>query len=962
MPNPTNNNNVNNLENTLRDIQKTLESLNNTIASSPSSKFINNLDTDSILKKIGVDKDTNLGGTFRSTRVFEGDFSKFEKFISFISNGLTDDFVVNRKKSKEILKEIEETGKAIAKQKKIEQDDIERLEEIKRKKLEGEDLNDDEKDRLKSITPKNTAEKSQEAINTDTIFIESKTVILAANNVIQTHNNNLKGALSKVAADISNKFDKAKNADKEASIEDIDEAIKGKKSNVDRLTQEESENKAAYNRVRGKKDDTEIREGSLADKQIKANEEIKRSNDEAYYRAAKGAQRSVSSAYNKLGQGTEGVASSVSDFGDRILQVTAFMGPFGKAIGFVTSSLLKLGAEAIRQWSKMDVAASDYARQVGGGGAGKNRVRERAGEYFADREISARNLRLGLTQEDFIKIQTDAANAVGRAIGMSNNAIKQAFLLDKFGINAETQARYQKFGTDMVALAERYGKLYGDASRKGLSFTAVSKAVNENISKANEYTFANGLRGLTQMAEKSVELGYNMQMVFNLANKVSNLQGAIEASANLSVLGGNIGMGADPLAMMGEALTNVESLQDRIQRMVQGSAYWDSTKNQFDIRAFDRVRLRSMAEAAGVDYGEATNMALNQARREAIRGQLGASGGGFTEDQMAFLLNKAQFRDNGQAYYVDSRGREINLNNLRNGERGSIQRDYYEAKRSGENFEEVYDRTMSMDESLKNIRKFLEGKLAGWMQLLVGGQEINDAANASVEAIENRFKDRPDILAKLKKDPKYHNVNRDWNQIWQSDREIQRETRQNELLADYYYDKYITKKADGDVPNVSIARGPSHAEGGIKTFVNGRPAEIEGGEAIINKRSTEKYNDVLSAINNDKFEEGNIKPIGNGFMGSFSKVLGNGENVAGGGNVSLKNDYSVKLEPLNITVNGSIKLDLEGKNIGNVDASSIIMNNPIFMKAISDEISKYIGMQLDKGYNKDERLRMGMKY
>lgn len=45
--------------------------------------------------------------------------------------------------------------------------------------------------------------------------------------------------------------------------------------------------------------------------------------------------------------------------------------------------------------------------------------------------------------------------------------------------------------------------------------------------------------------------------------------------------------------------------------------------------------------------------------------------------------------------------------------------------------------------------------------------------------------------------------------------------------------------------------GPSHAQGGIPGFVGNRHIEAEGGEAIINKRSTAKHRKLLSLINSD---------------------------------------------------------------------------------------------------------------
>jgi len=59
--------------------------------------------------------------------------------------------------------------------------------------------------------------------------------------------------------------------------------------------------------------------------------------------------------------------------------------------------------------------------------------------------------------------------------------------------------------------------------------------------------------------------------------------------------------------------------------------------------------------------------------------------------------------------------------------------------------------------------------------------------------------------------------------------------------------------------------GNSHAQGGVKFAVGGRVAELEGGEAVINKRSTALFKPQLSAMNSHngygkKFAQGGITP------------------------------------------------------------------------------------------------------
>lgn len=106
----------------------------------------------------------------------------------------------------------------------------------------------------------------------------------------------------------------------------------------------------------------------------------------------------------------------------------------------------------------------------------------------------------------------------------------------------------------------------------------------------------------------------------------------------------------------------------------------------------------------------------------------------------------------------------------------------------------------------------------------------------------------------------------------------------------------ISKKAKGgmieEFANGGMVQGKSHAQGGEKFAVGGRVVELEGGEAVINKRSTAMFGRQLSAMNaaggGVKFADGGLlnqpsfsqqqfNAIGQnqmmGAMGSSSKVV-----------------------------------------------------------------------------------------
>ena len=67
---------------------------------------------------------------------------------------------------------------------------------------------------------------------------------------------------------------------------------------------------------------------------------------------------------------------------------------------------------------------------------------------------------------------------------------------------------------------------------------------------------------------------------------------------------------------------------------------------------------------------------------------------------------------------------------------------------------------------------------------------------------------------------------------------------------------------EGKFAKGGMVRGKSHAAGGEKFAVGGRVVELEGGEAVINKRSTAMYKDQLSAMNQagggNKFADGGL--------------------------------------------------------------------------------------------------------
>jgi TP901 family phage tail tape measure protein len=97
-------------------------------------------------------------------------------------------------------------------------------------------------------------------------------------------------------------------------------------------------------------------------------------------------------------------------------------------------------------------------------------------------------------------------------------------------------------------------------------------------------------------------------------------------------------------------------------------------------------------------------------------------------------------------------------------------------------------------------------------------------------------------------------------------------------------DKQLSKFEDGGViqefANGGMVEGKSHAQGGEKFAVGGRVVELEGGEAVINKRSTSMFRNQLSAMN---AAGGGVKFADGGLMNmpSFAQSQFNATSQAG---------------------------------------------------------------------------------
>lgn len=305
--------------------------------------------------------------------------------------------------------------------------------------------------------------------------------------------------------------------------------------------------------------------------------------------------------------------------------------------------IIGIGKEFLDSWMKVDTATSNMVRNIGMSGKAMSALRVNTINTIAKTNWSDL---YGVGMEDIISLQENYIKGGGRQIGMSNEDIEKSIALSKImGENgAQLASSLENFGLSYSASADLAGKMFKNASKYGLNFEKYSQNFLQNIKLAQNYTFKNGLAGLESMAKKATAIRLDMQQIASFAEKVGTLQGAVETSAQLQVLGGPFAQFSDPLGMLNESLTDMEGLMDRFQRIVGNLGKFNTITGQVDVGAYNKQRIRAAAQAMGMDYGQVMESVQASGRRNYIESQIGNISG-LSDTEKEFIKNTANVKN-----------------------------------------------------------------------------------------------------------------------------------------------------------------------------------------------------------------------------------------------------------------------------------------------------------------------------
>lgn len=297
----------------------------------------------------------------------------------------------------------------------------------------------------------------------------------------------------------------------------------------------------------------------------------------------------------------------------------------------------------------------NYAKQLGSTRAAAYETMQRAVDITA---LNRLDQDYGFSAQDYQRGLFNIQSNLGRQVGLGQGgaevfAAGDVLYGDKGKTMGEISAAFMQVGSSMESVGETVSKMFTNAHKSGLSFQKISASVKSHLKEVNQYGFKNGIDGMRQMAEYAEKIGMDMSQALKASGKMNSLTGATDVAARLSVLGGNFQKLGNPLQMLNESLTDVESLQKRIGNMFSGMAKWDAQKGMISVSAVDRMRINEAASAMGLDAGEVYKSVETQARRDMIEKQIGL---GLSPELKNLIANTGTINKEGRAGIIDKSG------------------------------------------------------------------------------------------------------------------------------------------------------------------------------------------------------------------------------------------------------------------------------------------------------------------
>lgn len=277
---------------------------------------------------------------------------------------------------------------------------------------------------------------------------------------------------------------------------------------------------------------------------------------------------------------------------------------------------------------------------------GRSRINEFKGA-IADTAPLVR--RLGGDIGDIKEMIEETSQALSRNVIFAPDVYEKLYAVkDLLGDSYSTLAKnFSDVGISIAKVGGEVEKSISYVNSIGMNARVVMKDVVNNTDLLNRFNFKEGVLGFSKMAATASMLKVDMQSIQSFADKVFNIEGAVETSAAFQRLGVFMGDLADPFSLMNSSLNKPEGLINSIAKAGELFTELNTETGRIEINPSAMGMFKEIGDVTGLGADKVKKMAIALREFNERAAEIDFKFD-ITEDQKMFIANLSYLNDKGE--------------------------------------------------------------------------------------------------------------------------------------------------------------------------------------------------------------------------------------------------------------------------------------------------------------------------
>ena len=409
-------------------------------------------------------------------------------------------------------------------------------------------------------------------------------------------------------------------------------------------------------------------------------------------------------------------------------QQTQVLGRVQQEANVTYRQFLNFLTSTAAQYNYAQQIAKEYlsvSRDIGAGAGASERLTQ---NY---KDSLEQVMQMGGSLEDVTNIMNTMAEESGRAKILDSEDVINIESISK-GLNmsasdaASMAEKFDLMGVSTDSMGNHLANVYKESQAIGLNANMVVKSLSKNMNSIQSYSFANGVKGMTEMAKQAVKMRLDVSDVLQMSDKFYQPEAAIEAAANLQMLGGDIAKAfGDPFETMYMARNKPEELAKKVGEMTENMMQFNEETGEYEMPAEARMQLKSAGEQLGINTEKMVEMARQASKIKDVKMKFTSIGDDDTKENLASL---AKYSEEKGEFVIKHGTEELGLDQISDGMAEEILKaNENEGKDDSELFKNIAINTQTMSEQMASLQKASMATVATKTNMYeVAGAEIKD--------------------------------------------------------------------------------------------------------------------------------------------------------------------------------------------------------------------------------------------